>query len=209
LPPPPPGAKLPQYRQEPEEFLVQGAAPQRDSSFQQPAEAPPPQAQSIVRQRPAPAAVHASRPVAAATIVPEVEYAPPQAQVTQAPAAPVPVQTVGGSSLAPPPTFPPTPSPTPPERPLGGVEDARMLHSAEPIVGDAVRSLLTSPVSAVVVVTLTPAGTVAGARIERSTGYSALDNAAINAARLSTYTPAKVDGRPLGGTYRALYEFSP
>ena len=62
--------------------------------------------------------------------------------------------------------------------------------------------------SAQVQVTLDDRGRVTDARIYLSTGFMALDRAAVDAARRSTYAPQVVDCEPLGGTYLFKVDFA-
>ncbi len=50
-------------------------------------------------------------------------------------------------------------------------------------------------------VTIGPNGEVVSARIERSTGDAAFDQAVLNAAKGSTYSPKIVDCKPVQGAY--------
>ncbi|MGH7727328.1 MAG: TonB family protein, partial [Vulcanimicrobiaceae bacterium] len=63
--------------------------------------------------------------------------------------------------------------------------------------------------SSIVLATVGPNGNLISARIGTSSGYSALDRAALAAARASRYAPPTIDGRAATETYRISYDFSP
>ena len=54
---------------------------------------------------------------------------------------------------------------------------------------------------------VTERGTVASVAIVRSSGHASLDAAALKAARKATFTPAKVNGRPVAKTVRFALSF--
>ena len=84
---------------------------------------------------------------------------------------------------------------------------ARVVSPAEPDFPNGVK--VAHPVSAQVVVNISSTGAVTGAAIHKSSGYPAIDNAALDAARKSTYDPAKRDCKPVAGTYLFNTTFSP
>jgi TonB family protein len=104
------------------------------------------------------------------------------------------------------PTFPPTPSPVPTAAPPR-LEAARLVRSVAPEDVDADRAGVSLPATVVVTVSVDANGRVSGVRTEHSSGSIFLDREALAAARASSYAPAKVDGKPTAGTYRAVYEF--
>ncbi len=59
----------------------------------------------------------------------------------------------------------------------------------------------------VVLITLGPAGVIE-AKIGTSSGYTALDRAALRAAEESTYRPPEINGKPAIETYRVIYTFT-
>ena len=59
-----------------------------------------------------------------------------------------------------------------------------------------------------VFVTIDGDGSLAGARVGQTSGFPCLDDAALTAAKESTYNPPEVGGRPVAETYLIVYEFS-
>ena len=59
-----------------------------------------------------------------------------------------------------------------------------------------------------VLVTIDGDGSLAGARVGQTSGFPCLDDAALAAAKESTYNPPEVGGRPVAETYLIVYEFS-
>jgi TonB family protein len=68
---------------------------------------------------------------------------------------------------------------------------------------------ITRVVSAVVAVTITPSGSVAGAKIYKSSGNAAIDKAVLTAAEKSTYSPKIVNCVAVQGTYLFYARFAP
>ena len=60
----------------------------------------------------------------------------------------------------------------------------------------------------IVDVTIDAGGSLAAAWVGQTSGFACLDEAALDAAKESTYNPKEVDGRPVAETYLILYEFS-
>ncbi len=74
--------------------------------------------------------------------------------------------------------------------PSPGVVGARLLQSSEPLYPSVSR--IKGEVGTVIVrITITPYGTVGGAEVEKSSGYSRLDEAALKATRSWRFAPAK------------------
>jgi protein TonB len=83
---------------------------------------------------------------------------------------------------------------------------ATFRHRVEPPYPDAARqSGLAGRV--VVQISISPAGEVIGARVTTSSGNPALDEAAVRAARASTYWPKTIAGTPLSDTVLVPYNF--
>lgn len=59
----------------------------------------------------------------------------------------------------------------------------------------------------VVLITLGPDGVIE-AKIGTTSGYVALDRAALRAAEESTYRPPEINGKPAIETYRVIYTFT-
>lgn len=64
-------------------------------------------------------------------------------------------------------------------------------------------------VSAEVAVTIAPSGKVAGAKVYKSSGDAAVDNAVLTAAEKSTYSPKLVNCEPVEGTYLFRADMTP
>ncbi|HEY0798754.1 MAG TPA: energy transducer TonB [Candidatus Baltobacteraceae bacterium] len=120
-----------------------------------------------------------------ATMAPRPTVAATSAQVASAPQVATP-----GSIYAP-----------------GTILDARFISRVEPTYPEIAREQ-DAHGSATVLVTIGPSGTVISARVGQSTGFNSLDNAAIEAARSSTFLPPVIDGRPATATYRVVYDFN-
>ncbi len=60
-----------------------------------------------------------------------------------------------------------------------------------------------------VLVTIAPNGTVSKATVQHSSGHSQVDTAVLNAAKASTYSPARQNCAPVTGTYLFHAEFAP
>ncbi len=136
-------------------------------------------------QNPAPAPAATAAPTSAPTAAPTAQ---PTAQtVAQAPAAPaqnVPIYA--------------------PER----IVDAQVRFAAQPDFPDADRERGEHGTS-VVLVTIDPKGNVVSASVGTSSGYAALDRAAVAAARSSQFVAPKINGHPATETYRVVYDFTP
>jgi protein TonB len=59
----------------------------------------------------------------------------------------------------------------------------------------------------VILVTIGPDGSASDIRVSQSSGSAALDRAALEAAKESTFAPPEVDGQPATQTYRIIYTF--
>jgi protein TonB len=60
----------------------------------------------------------------------------------------------------------------------------------------------------VIEITIGSDGSVVAARVGQTSGYSCLDEAALAAAKESTYRPPEVNGKPVSETYRIVYDFA-
>jgi TonB family protein len=78
---------------------------------------------------------------------------------------------------------------------------------ADPNVAKGVYDRITGTVVATVAVTLDTSGNVIAATIYQSSGDAALDQAAIDAAKRSTYSPGAADCKPAGGTFAVQFQF--
>ena len=118
----------------------------------------------------------------------------------------VPQGTVASAPPAPVSTAPPgTPKPackTP-------YQDATVVNQAQPEYPDSARDLGLGEVQVAVTVTIGPSGNLVDAKIAQSAGNMALDQAALAAARQSTYAPKIVDCQPTTGSYYFKVTFDP
>jgi TonB family protein len=73
---------------------------------------------------------------------------------------------------------------------------------------DAARSLKT-PATAVVEVTIGPDGKLISAKVVQSSKIAAVDQAALDAASKTTYSPKVVDCKPVTESYAFPYTFDP
>jgi TonB family protein len=89
------------------------------------------------------------------------------------------------------------------------VQDASTIKSAAPVYPASARALGLDIVSVVVEVTVSPHGTATAAKLLRSTGNPAIDQAALRAALDSTYAPRLVNCLPVTGEAMTRIDFDP
>lgn len=154
--------------------------------------------------------VVASHPADNPNPAPPVEVAQ-VTKATDAPANPVPeaTQAPTAAPVAPPPATPAAPAQDSvpiyaPER----IVDAQVRTAAQPDFPDADRERGEHGTS-VVLVTIDPKGNVVSTSVSSSSGYPALDRAAVAAARESQFVAPKINGHPATETYRLVYDFTP
>jgi protein TonB len=132
----------------------------------------------------------------------ETKYVPPKTGSEEG----VPQGTVASAPPAPVSTAPPgTPKPackTP-------YQDATVVNQAQPEYPDAARDLGLGEVQVAVTVTIGPEGNLVDAKISQSAGNMSLDQAALAAARQSTYAPKIVNCQPTTGSYYFKVTFDP
>jgi TonB family protein len=58
-------------------------------------------------------------------------------------------------------------------------------------------------------ITIGPSGNIQDAEISKSSGNDAIDQAALRAARQSTYSPKLVNCQPTTGSYLGRFDFQP
>ncbi len=139
----------------------------------------------------APAAV----PVAAAPV--SVSVAPPAQPVHAAPATAAPAAATPAAVAA-------VPAPVyAPDR----IVEARVRSAVEPDFPPD-PSVQGAHGTSSVLVTIGPHGNVLRVAIDKSSGHTAFDQAALNAARNSSYEPPEINGRAATASYRMVYEFS-
>ncbi|HME82746.1 MAG TPA: energy transducer TonB [Candidatus Eremiobacteraceae bacterium] len=91
-------------------------------------------------------------------------------------------------------------------RPSQDFAPCRMLHRVVPDYSDSLRGAgVEGTVS--IIVAIGPDGQVVSAHVGESSGNALLDNAALSAARASTYACPPADGRPAADLYRVIYTF--
>jgi len=101
-------------------------------------------------------------------------------------------------------------TPTPVETPVDAsdmVVDATFRHQVRPDYPEIAR-LGDEEGTVIIFVTVGADGEPSEARIESSSGSLAIDQAALTAAKASTYRPPEVDGKPAIVTYRVIYTFT-
>lgn len=128
-------------------------------------------------------------------------YVPPQTGSEQG----VPQGTVASA--------PPVVSTAPPGTPKPACktpyQDATVVEQAQPEYPDSARDLGLGEVQVAVTVTIGPSGNLIDAKISQSANNMALDQAALAAARQSTYAPKIVDCQPTTGSYYFKVQFDP
>jgi len=132
----------------------------------------------------------------------ETKYVPPPKGNEQG----VPQGTVESAPPQPVSTAPPgTPKPackTP-------YQDATVVNQAQPEYPDAARDLGLGEVQVAIEVTIGPDGGLVGTKVAQSGGNMSLDQAALAAARQSTYAPKIVNCQPTTGSYYFKVTFDP
>ncbi len=88
-------------------------------------------------------------------------------------------------------------------------QDATVVNQAQPEYPDSARDLGLGEVQVAVTVTIAPDGSLQSATISQSAGNMALDQAALAAARQSTYAPKIVNCQPIVGSYYFKVTFDP
>lgn len=116
------------------------------------------------------------------------------------------------NSTGPPATSAPTPvpTPTPTQRPSCAVPNADAAikgQAVEPDYPDIARQQGLQG-TAQIKVTLSAQGSVTGVTVYKSAGSAALDQAALNAAKQTSYTPEIVNCVPTGGSYLFRADFT-
>ncbi len=79
----------------------------------------------------------------------------------------------------------------------------------EPAVPDSLTGVLAQPAVAILYVAISDKGKLVDTWILATSGYPALDAAALNATRLSRYDAATAYCRHVGDVYIVVYEFTP
>ena len=79
----------------------------------------------------------------------------------------------------------------------------------QPDYPESAKEIGLGPVSVEIEVTVGPSGNLVGAKIYKSGNNMAIDQAALRAARESTYSPKLVDCQPTTGDYLFKADFQP
>lgn len=116
---------------------------------------------------------------------------------TQASGPPGPVSTPG------PPASTPKPACKTP------YQDATAVQAVTPDYPEQAREQGLGEVQVTVIVTISPTGGLVNATIGQGSGNMSIDQAALSAARQSTYAPKIVDCQPVEGTYNFKVTFDP
>jgi TonB family protein len=87
------------------------------------------------------------------------------------------------------------------------VVDARFIHEVQPDYPEIAKEQGAAG-TAVVFATVGPKGNVISTRIDQSTGNRLLDQAALSAARESSFEAPEINGREATETYRIVYTFA-
>jgi TonB family protein len=79
----------------------------------------------------------------------------------------------------------------------------------QPDYPESAKELGLGAVTVEVEVTVGPSGNLVGAKVYKSAGNMSIDQAALRAARASTYSPKLVDCQPTTGDYLFRADFTP
>ena len=115
----------------------------------------------------------------------------------------------GTGTAAPGPAAPAAPPGTPKPACKTPYQDATVVQQAQPDYPDSARELGLGEVQVAVQVTIGPSGNLVDAKVSQSAGNMALDQAALSAARQSTYAPKIVNCQPVQGDYLFRVTFDP
>jgi|SRR5579884_765453 len=88
-------------------------------------------------------------------------------------------------------------------------QDAQAVNAVTPEYPDSAREQGLGEVQVTVVVTISPTGQLVNATMGQGSGNMAMDQAALAAARQSTYAPKIVNCQPVEGTYNFKVTFDP
>ena len=104
---------------------------------------------------------------------------------------------------------PPASTPTPKPQCAVPTKDATMVNGVAPEYPEVAKEQNLGPVVVLVKITLSASASVQDASILQSSGNSAIDRAAIVAARQSSYSAAVENCQPVAGTYSFRASFDP
>jgi TonB family protein len=83
------------------------------------------------------------------------------------------------------------------------------VNTVTPEYPDSAREQGLGEVQVTVIVTISPTGSLVNATMGQGSGNMAMDQAALSAARQSTYAPKIVNCQPVEGTYNFKVTFDP
>jgi len=115
----------------------------------------------------------------------------------------------GQGSAAPAPAAPSAPPGTPKPACRTPYQDATAVQAVTPDYPDQAREQGLGEVQVTVIVTISPSGSLVNATIGQGSGNMSIDQAALSAARQSTYAPKIVNCQPVEGTYNFKVTFDP
>lgn len=101
------------------------------------------------------------------------------------------------------------PTPTPKPACAEPYREATMTNGVSPEYPESAKEQGLGPVTVIVKITLSPAASVEGSSVLQSSGNMAIDQAALLAARQSSYAPKLTDCKPVEGTYSFRANFDP
>ncbi len=101
------------------------------------------------------------------------------------------------------------PPPTPKPACADPYREATMTNGVSPEYPESAKEQGLGPVTVIVKITLSPAASVESASVLQSSGNMAVDQAAIIAARQSSYAPKLMNCQPAEGTYSFRANFDP
>jgi TonB family protein len=87
--------------------------------------------------------------------------------------------------------------------------DASVTNAVQPEYPESAKDMNMGPVTVQIEVTVGPSGNLVGAKIYKSGNNMAIDQAALRAARESTYSPKLVDCNAVEGDYLFRADFQP
>ena len=101
------------------------------------------------------------------------------------------------------------PTPTPKPACADPFREATMTNGVSPEYPESAKEQGLGPVTVIVKITLSPSASVDSSSVLQSSGNMAIDQAALLAARQSSYAPKLSDCKPVEGTYSFRANFDP
>jgi len=87
--------------------------------------------------------------------------------------------------------------------------EATVISPAEPMFPMGMMNMLNGPVTVIALVTVAVDGSPKAESIIKSSGFKAVDDAVLRAARTSTYKPKMFNCEPVQGTYLFRIDYRP